>query len=105
MAQQSAYPDVMGLHASGVIVMMTLIGGGFVSFWGPVIGVAVYFLARDVLGTVTETWLLWFGLLFVLTVLFKPEGIAGAWQEHVGSGDRRSLARRAVAGLRSVGRK
>ena len=98
MAQQSAYPDVMSLHASGVIVMMTLIGGGFVSFWGPVIGVAVYFLARDVLGTVTETWLLWFGLLFVLAVVFKPEGIAGAWQEHVGSGDRHSLARRAAAG-------
>ncbi len=85
MAQQSAYPDVMSLHASGVIVMMTLIGGGFVSFWGPVIGVAVYFLARDVLGAVTETWLLWFGLVFVLAVLFRPEGIAGAWQEYVGS--------------------
>ena len=105
MAQQSAYPDVMSLHASGVIVMMTLIGGGFVSFWGPVIGVAVYFLARDVLGTMTETWLLWFGLLFVLAVLFKPEGIAGAWQEHVGSGDRHLSARRAVAALLSVGRK
>ena len=105
MAQQSAYPDVMSLHASGVIVMMTLIGGGFVSFWGPVIGVAVYFLARDVLGTVTETWLLWFGLVFVLAVLFKPEGIAGAWQEHVGSGHGRAVARRAVAGLLSVARK
>ena len=105
MAQQSAYPDVMSLHASGVIVMMTLIGGGFVSFWGPVIGVAVYFLARDVLGTVTETWLLWFGLLFVLAVLFKPEGIAGAWQEYVGSGNRHSPARRAVAALLSAGRK
>ena len=105
MAQQSAYPDVMSLHASGIIVMMTLIGGGFVSFWGPVIGVAVYFLARDVLGTVTETWLLWFGLLFVVAVLFKPEGIAGAWQEHVVGGDRPSLARRAVAGLLSAGRK
>ena len=105
MAQQSAYPDVMGLHASGIIVMMTLIGGGFVSFWGPVIGVAVYFLARDVLGTVTETWLLWFGLAFVVTVLFKPEGIAGAWQEHLGSADGRTRARRAVAGLLSSTRK
>ena len=102
MAQQSAYPDVMSLHASGVIVMMTLIGGGFVSFWGPVIGVAVYFLARDVLGTVTETWLLWFGLLFVIAVLFKPEGIAGAWQERVGGGGGRSLAHRAMAGLLSA---
>ena len=81
MAQQGAYPDVMALHASGIIVMMTLIGGGFVSFWGPVIGVTIYFLARDVLGIITEAWLLWFGLVFVLAVLFKPEGVAGAWQE------------------------
>lgn len=80
MAQQGAYPDVMSLHASGIIVMMTLIGGGFVSFWGPIIGVLVYFLAREVLGIITEAWLLWFGLFFVLAVLFKPEGIAGAWQ-------------------------
>ena len=94
MAQQSAYPDVMSLHASGVIVMMTLIGGGFVSFWGPVVGVAVYFLARDVLGSVTETWLLWFGLVFMVMVLFKPEGIAGAWQERFGSGDRPSTSLR-----------
>ncbi len=100
MAQQSAYPDVMSLHASGIIVMMTLIGGGFVSFWGPAIGVAVYFLARDVLGTMTETWLLWFGLLFVLVVLFKPEGIAGAWQQYVGTGSHRR-----VASLFRLGRK
>ncbi len=105
MAQQSAYPDVMSLHASGIIVMMTLIGGGFVSFWGPVIGVAVYFVARDVLGTLTETWLLWFGLVFVLAVIFKPEGIAGAWQEFTGAKGRHALARRAVAGLISMGRK
>ncbi len=81
MAQQSAYPDVMNLHASGFVVMMTLVGGGFVSFWGPVIGATVFFLARDLLGALTETWLLWYGLMFMAVVLFKPEGIAGAWQE------------------------
>lgn len=80
MAQESAYPDVMSLHASGFIVMMVLIGGGMVSFWGPVIGAAVYFLARDLLGSATETWLLWYGLMFMAMVMFKPEGIAGAWQ-------------------------
>ena len=36
MAQNSAFPDVMSLHYSGIIVMMVLIGGGMVSFWGPV---------------------------------------------------------------------
>jgi branched-chain amino acid transport system permease protein len=77
MAQESAYPDVMSLHQSGLIVMMVLVGGGLVSFWGPVLGVILYFLARDILGGATETWLLWFGLMFVVLVMVRPEGLAG----------------------------
>jgi branched-chain amino acid transport system permease protein len=80
MAQNSAFPDVMSLHYSGYVVMMTLVGGGLVSFWGPVIGAAVFFLARDIIGAVTTGWMLWFGLCFVVLVLFKPEGIAGIFQ-------------------------
>jgi branched-chain amino acid transport system permease protein len=63
MAQQSAYPNVMSLQQSGFVVMMVLIGGGLVSFWGPVLGAAFFILARDLLGAYTETWLLWYGLL------------------------------------------
>jgi branched-chain amino acid transport system permease protein len=81
MAQASAYPDVMSLHYSGYVVMMTLVGGGFVSFWGPVVGAATFFIARDVIGALTTSWMLWFGLLFMLVVLFRPEGIAGLWQD------------------------
>lgn len=77
MAQESAYPDVMSLHQSGLIVMMVLVGGGLVNFWGPILGVIVYFVARDMLGSITETWLLWYGLMFVALVMFKPEGLAG----------------------------
>jgi branched-chain amino acid transport system permease protein len=77
MAQTSAFPDVMSLHYSGYVVMMTLVGGGLVSFWGPVIGAAAFFLARDVIGALTTGWMLWFGMFFVVLVLFKPEGIAG----------------------------
>jgi len=77
LAQQSAYPNVMSLNNSGFVVMMVLVGGGLVSFWGPVIGAAFFLLARDLLGAYTETWLLWYGLLFMAMVLFKPEGIAG----------------------------
>jgi branched-chain amino acid transport system permease protein len=82
ISQKSAYPDVMSLHGSGFIVMAVLIGGGTVSFWGPVIGAVVFVVARDVLGSATETWLLWYGLLFIGVVLFQPEGLAGAWQTH-----------------------
>ena len=95
MAQQSAYPNVMSLHSSGFVVMMVLIGGGLVSFWGPVIGAVFFILARDVLGATTETWLLWYGLLFVVMVLCKPEGIAGLWQ----SARRQLSVRKAAPGL------
>jgi branched-chain amino acid transport system permease protein len=89
VSQESAYPDVMNVHGSGFIVMAVLIGGGTVSFWGPVIGAIVFIVARDLLGALTETWLLWYGLLFMAVVLFQPEGIAGAYQNY-----RDKLARR-----------
>ncbi len=81
LAQQSAYPNVMSLNNSGYVVMMVLIGGGLVSFWGPVVGAVFFIVARDLLGAYTETWLLWYGLLFMAVVLFKPEGIAGAFEQ------------------------
>jgi branched-chain amino acid transport system permease protein len=96
MAQQSAYPNVMSLHASGFVVMMVLVGGGLVSFWGPVLGALFFILARDLLGAYTETWLLWYGLLFMAMVLWQPEGIAGLWQAR-----RRRVA--PAAGVRVAG--
>ncbi|MEO5734273.1 MAG: branched-chain amino acid ABC transporter permease [Rubrivivax sp.] len=96
MAQNSAYPNVMSLHNSGFVVMMVLIGGGLVSFWGPVIGAAVFILTRDLLGAYTEAWLLWYGLVFMAVVLFQPDGIAGIWQ----AWRRRSAASAAARALR-----
>ena len=80
MAQRAAFPDVMSVQQSGLIVMMVLVGGGLVSFWGPVIGVVVFIVARDVIGALTFAWMIYFGLLFMLIVLFKPEGIIGIAQ-------------------------
>jgi branched-chain amino acid transport system permease protein len=81
LAQQSAYPNVMSLQQSGFVVMMTLVGGGLISFWGPVLGAVLFFVARDLLGAYTEAWLLWYGLLFMAVVLFKPEGLAGMFSQ------------------------
>lgn len=83
LTQESAYPNVMSLHASGFVVMMTLLGGGFVSFWGPIVGAIMFILARDVLGAASEAWLLWYGLLFIVVMLFEPEGAVGAWRRLV----------------------
>ena len=89
MAQQSAYPNVMSLHQSGFVVMMVLIGGGLVSFWGPLLGAAFFILARDLLGAYTETWLFWYGLLFMAMVLWKPEGLAGLGRDLLARGGKR----------------
>ena len=95
MAQLAAFPDVMSLHQSGYVVMMTLVGGGLVSFWGPVVGVFVFLIARDVIGALTNAWMLYFGLLFMAIVLFRPEGIAGAVSA--------ALQRPSLDGLRARG--
>jgi branched-chain amino acid transport system permease protein len=97
MAQLAAFPDVMSLHASGLIVMMTLVGGGLVSFWGPVIGVFTFLIARDVIGALTNAWMLYFGLLFVVLVLFRPEGIAGIFKSLL---EKRSGRAQGITGLR-----
>ena len=95
MAQEGAYVQVMTLQWSGIVVLMTLTGGGLVSFWGPVLGTIVFFVARDVLGSLTETWMIWYGLMFMAIVMFKPDGIAGMLQD-VQARMRRGRARRAV---------
>jgi branched-chain amino acid transport system permease protein len=43
-----------------------------------VVGVFQFLIARDVIGALTNAWMLYFGLLFIAVVLFRPEGIAGA---------------------------
>ena len=97
MAQEGAYIQVMSLQWSGVVVLMVLIGGGFVSFWGPVVGVILYFVARDVLGAYTETWLLWFGLMFMVLVMFKPDGLAGMWRDLLAKGRAASSSNTSVS--------
>ena len=89
----------MNLTQSGYVVMMVLVGGGLVSFWGPVVGVVVFLLARDVIGAFTNSWMLWFGLLFVLVVLFRPEGITGLVKS---LRERRTLPAQGLGALRLI---
>jgi branched-chain amino acid transport system permease protein len=77
LARFGAFAEPMSLQQSGNVVLMCLIGGGFASFYGPVLGVAVFLVLRDVLSTLTDHWMLFYGLLFMGIILFMPEGILG----------------------------
>jgi branched-chain amino acid transport system permease protein len=80
LARYGAFAEPMSLSQSGNVVLMCLIGGGFASFYGPVLGVAVFLVLRDVLSTLTDHWMLFYGLLFMGIILFLPEGILGLVQ-------------------------
>jgi ABC-type branched-subunit amino acid transport system ATPase component/ABC-type branched-subunit amino acid transport system permease subunit len=68
--------DLLHWSTSGFVVMMALIGGVH-SFFGPAIGAFIFVLAKDLLSSFTEHWMIPFGVIFVLFVLTAPEGIAG----------------------------
>jgi branched-chain amino acid transport system permease protein len=77
LARFGAFPEPMSLQQSGNVVLMCLIGGGFASFYGPVLGVAVFLVLRDFFSTLTDHWMLLYGGLFMAIILFMPEGILG----------------------------
>jgi len=72
------FADPHGLHysQSGDFVMMAVMGG-MRSFWGPLLGAAVFVVLQDYLSSVTVNWMSFVGLLFVLVVLFFPRGLLG----------------------------
>jgi branched-chain amino acid transport system permease protein len=80
LARFGAFPEPMSLAQSGNVVLMCLIGGGFASFYGPVLGVAVFLVLRDLFSTLTDHWMLLYGVLFMAIILFLPEGILGLVQ-------------------------
>jgi branched-chain amino acid transport system permease protein len=59
--------------------------GGMRSFWGPLIGAAIFVVLQDYLSSQTENWMSFVGLFFVLVVLFFPRGILGAIRPRVAS--------------------
>jgi branched-chain amino acid transport system permease protein len=75
------FADPLGLHysLSGEIVIMTVMGG-MRTFWGPLLGAAVFVVLQDYISSMTVNWMSFIGLLFVLVVLFFPRGLLGFLQ-------------------------
>jgi branched-chain amino acid transport system permease protein len=69
-------PRALYWTQSGDFVIMAVLGG-MRSFWGPLIGAAIYVVLQDYLSSQTENWMSFIGLFFVLIVLFFPRGVLG----------------------------
>jgi len=71
-----ADPRALRWDQSGDFVIMAVLGG-MRSFWGPLIGAAIFVVLQDQVSSMTENWQSFIGLFFVLVVLFFPRGVLG----------------------------
>jgi len=74
--------QAIGAGQSGMVLLMTFVGG-IGHFVGPIIGGVLITFLQLSLSDVTKAWMLYFGLLFILVVMFSPGGIAGWLALHV----------------------
>jgi branched-chain amino acid transport system permease protein len=70
-----ASPDLLHWSSSGQILIMAIVGGTR-TLYGPAIGAALMVLVQEKLSSMTEFWMLPFGVLFVLVVRYLPGGMA-----------------------------
>ncbi len=71
-----ADPTTMNYIISGDLVIMAVMGG-MRSFWGPLIGAAMFVALQDYISSETVNWMSFIGLIFVVVVLFFPRGLLG----------------------------
>jgi branched-chain amino acid transport system permease protein len=72
------FADPLALHytLSGYFLVMTVIGG-MRTFWGPLLGAAVFVVLQDYISSMTVNWMSFVGTIFILVVLFFPRGLLG----------------------------
>jgi branched-chain amino acid transport system permease protein len=69
-------PRALRVDLSGNLVIMAVLGG-MRSFWGPLIGAAIFVALQDYVSSQTQNWMSVIGLVFVLVVRFFPRGVLG----------------------------
>ena len=89
----SISPDVLGISKSVDALVMVLLGGLELSH-GPAVGALIYTTLGDHLQRATPYWQATLGLLILLLVLLRPQGLAGLWSA-------RSSHQRAIEQARS----
>jgi branched-chain amino acid transport system permease protein len=69
-------PDLFFWLLSGQVLVMVIIGGAG-TLAGPLVGAAFFYLLEHYLSGITNSWALVLGLIFIVFVLYVPEGIWG----------------------------
>ena len=78
--QQMAFPSLLHWSQSAEPILMAL-AGGIHTFFGPVVGAAIFVFANFVITTFSDYPLLIFGAIILVLVIYIPGGILGAVQD------------------------
>lgn len=78
LANQTEYvsPGLLHWTMSGELMVMVLLGG-LGSLFGPVLGATVFLLLEELLAMFTEHWMVYFGPILIMVVLFAKRGLFG----------------------------
>ena len=68
--------ESVSLVQSGLVLFMAYIGG-IGNFLGPILGAISLTYLDTMLSDITEAWVLYYGIIFVLVIAFAPQGISG----------------------------
>jgi branched-chain amino acid transport system permease protein len=77
-------PRALRWDQSGNFVIMAVLGG-MRSFWGPLVGAAIFVVLQDYVSSHTENWMSVIGVFFVVVVLFFPRGVLGILRRKLAS--------------------
>lgn len=88
-------PALLFWTTSGEVILMVILGG-IGSLYGPLVGAALFLALFHYLGALTDHWRLVLGMVFVLMVLYAPNGLVpllvNAWHRWCRPGSQRSGA-------------
>lgn len=69
-------PDYLHWSFSGNVLMMTLLGG-IGTLTGPLLGAVSFVWFQDWVSSMTEHWMAYIGIIFILVVFYLPKGVFG----------------------------
>jgi len=67
--------EVVGAEYSGMYLLFTFLGGALF-FFGPIIGAVLMVFATVLLHELTNAWMLYLGIIFLIMVMYAPGGIS-----------------------------
>lgn len=68
-------PGYLSVQASALVLIMVIVGGAG-TVVGPLVGAFLLIGLESIVSTITDRWLLILGVIYILTSLFAPNGIA-----------------------------